>query len=96
MASSQKDFEICKALSWLEIHIMKTICSSKMENILKIRTFKATIEPILSYGSEFWTIDSTMRKQINGYYTRLLRMTTNISWKDKVINTKQYSQISLR
>ena len=35
-----------------------------MENSLKIRTFKATIEPILLYGSEFWTIDSTMRKHL--------------------------------
>ena len=30
---------------------------------LKIRTFKATIEPILLYGGECWTIDSTMRKK---------------------------------
>ena len=61
-----------------------------MENILKIRTFKATIEPILLYGSEFWTIDSTIRKQIYCCYTRLFRMTTNISWKDKVTNTQMY------
>ena len=59
-----------------------------MENSLKIRTFKATIEPILLYGSECRTIDSSMRKQIDGCYTRLIRMATNIgSWKDKVNNT---------
>ena len=45
---------------------------------LKIRTFKPTIEPILLYDSEYWTIDSTIRKQIDGCYTRLLRMATNI------------------
>ena len=61
-----------------------------MENRLKIRTFKATIEPILLYGSECWTIDSTMRKQIDCCYTRLLRMATNISWKDKVTNKQLY------
>ena len=70
---------------------MKTICSSKLENSLKIRTFKATIEPILLYGSECWAIDSTIRKQIDGCNTRLLRMATNISWKDKVTNTQQCS-----
>ena len=55
------------------------IWSSKMENSLKIRTFKATIEPILLFDSELWTIDSTMRKKIYDCYTRLLRMATNIS-----------------
>ena len=59
-----------------------------MENSLKIRSFKATIEPILLYASECWTIDPTMCKQIDGCYTRLLKIATNISWKDKVINTQ--------
>ena len=36
-----------------------------MENSLKIRNFKATIKPILLYGSEFWTIDYTMRKKFD-------------------------------
>ena len=90
MASSQKDFEIRKYLSWSEIHKMKTIWSYKMENSLKIRTFKTTIEPILLYDSECWTIDYTMIKQIDGCYTRLLRMATNISWTDKVTNTQLY------
>ena len=87
MARSQKYFEIRKALSWSAIHKMKIIWSSKMVNSLKIRTFKATIEPILLYGSECWTIDFIMRKQICDCYTRLLRMATNISWKYKVTNT---------
>ena len=77
---------------------MKTIWSSKMENILKIRTLKATIEPILLYDSECWTIDSTMCKHIyycyiyNSviWYTRLLRMATKVSWKDNVTNTQLY------
>ena len=94
MASSQKDFEIRKALSWIVIHKMKSIWNPKMENSLKIRTFKAIIEPILLYGSECWTIDSTMRMNIDGYYTRLIIMATNISWKDKVINTQLYRGIS--
>ena len=71
-----------------------------MKNSLKIRNVKAAIEHILLYGSEWWTIYSTMRKQIDGYYNRLLIMTTHIyiyiyiyiyiSWKDKVTNTQMY------
>ena len=33
---------------------------------------------------------STMRKKIDGCYTKLLRMATHISWKDKVTNTQLY------
>ena len=37
----------------------------KMENSLKIRTFKATIEPILVYGSEFgYSTPQCIRKSI--------------------------------
>ena len=90
MASSQNNFEIRKALSWSAIHKMKSIWNSNMENSLKIRNFKATIKPILLYGSERSTIESTMRNQLHGCYTRLLRMTTIISWKDKITNTQLY------
>ena len=44
------------ALLWSAIHKMKLICNSTLVNSLKIRTFKATIEPILLYGSECWTM----------------------------------------
>ena len=90
MASSQKDFEIRIALSRSVIHTIKSIWNSKMEKSLKIRNFKDIIETILLYGSECLTIDSTMRKKIDGCYTRLLRMATNISWKDTFINTQLY------
>ena len=57
----------------------------------KIRTFKATIEPILLYGSEFLSIYSTIRKQIDCCYTIQLRMATHISWTDKVTSTQLYN-----
>ena len=57
---------------------------------LKIRTFKVTVEPILLYGSETWTINVSLRKKIDGCYTRLLRMASNISWKEKLTNDKLY------
>ena len=63
---------------------MKSIWNSKMENSLKIIIFKVTIEPILLHGSEYWTINSIIRKKIDVYYTRRLIMATNISWKEKV------------
>ena len=90
MKDSQNDFEIRKAQAWSAIHKMKLIWNSKMRNQLKIRTFKVTIEPILLYGSECWTIDGLIRKKIDCCYTGLLRMATNTSWKEKLTNDQLY------
>ena len=88
--SLEKDFENRKALEWSVIHKMKSIWNSKMNISLKIRTFKVTVEPILHYRSETWTINVSLRKKIDGCYTRLLRMASNISWKEKLTNDKLY------
>ena len=90
MLSSEKDFENRKALAWSAIHKMKSILNSKMNISVKIRTFKVTVEPILLYGSEIWTINVYLRKKIDGCYTKLLRMAFNISWKEKLTNDKLY------
>ena len=52
MSSSSKDFEIRKALAWQACHKLKKLWNSKLKRKLKIRTFQATIESILLYGSE--------------------------------------------
>ena len=66
---------------------MTSICNLKMEKCMKLRNFKATIKPMVLYGSECWTIDSIPTSMF-GYYIRLLlRMATNISWKDNITYT---------
>ena len=74
MIRTEKDFEIRKTLSWTAMHKMKSIWNSKMKRCLKIRTFKATVEHILLYGIESWTVDESLKRKIDGCYTRLLRM----------------------
>ena len=81
MESSEKDFEIRKALAWYACHKMKTIWKSKLRRKIKIRVFKATVESVRLYGCQTWTIDKTLEKRIDGCYTRMLRMVLNISWK---------------
>ena len=91
ISCSEKDFEIRKALAWTVMHRMKRLWTSNMSNQLKIRAFKATVETVLLIGSQCWTVDSKLRKHLNGCYTRLLRMAQNISWKSKTINEKLYN-----
>ena len=60
MMSTEKDFEIRKALAWSACHKMKTIWQSNMGRKLKTRLFKATVESVLLYGCESWTVNTTM------------------------------------
>ena len=62
---------------------------------MKERLFLATVESVLLYGSETWTLTRTMEKQLNGCYTRLLRMAMGVSWKDHVTNEELYGSLPL-
>ena len=94
MQSSEKDFNIRKALAWSAANKMKKLWKSSIRDSLKVRIFRATIETIYTYGAETWTTTKTMNKRIDGCYTRLLRMALNISWKDKINNITLYNGLS--
>ena len=57
---------------------MRKIWDSKMNRDLKLRLIKSTVESVLLYGCEAWTITSKIPKSLNGTYTRLLRTVLNI------------------
>ena len=93
MASSQNDFEVRKALAWSACHRLKKIWASKLSRQIKIRLFIATVESVWLYGSETWTLTATMKKQLDGCYTRMLRMVLNVSWKQKLTNVQLYQDL---
>ena len=66
-----------------------------VENVKKIKrtSFFATVESVLLYGAETWSINKAFQKKINGCYTRLLRMAMNISWTQRLTNAELYQNI---
>ena len=56
----------------------------------KIKLFQATVESILLYGSETWTVATKVRKMFDGCYTRLLISALAISWKAHLNNEQLY------
>ena len=93
MSSSEKDFMVRKAKAWAACHQMKKIWKSGMSRDLKIRLFVATVESILLYGAETWTISHTLAKRIDGCYTRMLRMALNIHWSERQTNAAVYGNL---
>ena len=86
IASSEHDFLVRKAKAWAACHRMRTIWQSDMRRDLKINLFQATVESILLYGSETWTITEALKKKIDGCYTRMLWMVLDSKWKDRKRN----------
>ena len=56
MSSSEKDFNVRKSMAWSVSDDMHKIWVSDLPVQLKVQVFRATVEPILLYGSETWTM----------------------------------------
>ena len=93
MESSEKDYEVRKAIAWSVCNKMKNIWKSKLNRKFKERLFITTVETVLLYGSETWTINKAMEKRIDGCYTRMLRKALNISWTQKLTNKELYKDL---
>ena len=52
---------------------MHTLWKSKTNLPLKKRLFVATVESVLLYGSESWTLNVKQQNSLDGTYTRMLR-----------------------
>jgi hypothetical protein len=81
ISSSEKDFLTRKAMAWSACNDMHKIWKSELNKEIKVKLFRATVEPILLYGSETWTLSRKLEKRLDGTYTRLLMRAQNISWK---------------
>ena len=53
----------------------------------------ATVESVLLYGCETWTLTPKLEKQLDGCYTRMLRTIFNINWRQHVTNKELYGNI---
>ena len=69
--SSKKDLETRIWLAWNALNKMEKMWNSNLHRSLKLHLFRATVESVLLYGSESWTITSAMRYRLDG--TKMLR-----------------------
>ena len=93
LKDSETDIKVRKAKAWAACHKLKAIWSSNMRRSLKIRLFTATVESVLFYGSETWTLTKRLEKMVDGCYTRMLRMALGVSWKQHMTNAELYGSL---
>ena len=70
-----------------------TDVARKSNQAILIRLFVATVESILLYGSETWTLTESLKKRIDRSYTRMLRMVLNVYWKQHKTNKEVYGNL---
>ena len=91
--NTDKDFKVRKALAWSACHKLRKIWKSKLSKRIAIRLFIATVESVLLYCAETWIITQTMKRHLDGCYTRMLRMALNVSWKQHIPNIQLYVEL---
>ena len=65
-----------------------------MKYISKVRLFTALNESVLLYGSEIWAMTKRLNKDLDGCYTRMLRMALNVNqYRDRVSNAELYGDL---
>ena len=82
--STDREIRVRKEKAWGALHRLKDIWKSKLSKSLKVRLFIAACESVLLYGSETWTLTKAQEKNLDGTYTKMLRMVLGISWKDSL------------
>ena len=93
--NSENDLKIRKALAWRTCHQMRNIWKSTISRKMKLRLMRTTVESVLLYGCETWTLTKKLLKQLDGTYTRILRMILNVHWSQKVTNEVLYGAIEI-
>ena len=90
IASTEHDIKIRRALAWNALDGMRKLWKSELKDERKRRLFVATVESVLLYGAETWTLTAQQREALDGVYTRMLRIALNVSWNDYVRNVNLY------
>ena len=79
-----------KALAWRALNGMTSVWNSNLPCQIKLSFFYTTVESVLLYGSECWTLKPALEKSLDGCYTRMLRAVLNISKTAHVTNKSLY------
>ena len=72
---------------------MCSVWNSNLPRQIILSFFYATVESVLLYGSECWTLKPTLEKSLDGCYTRMLRAVLNISKSVHITNRILYEGI---
>ena len=66
LQSTEQDLRVRKAKAWAACHRLARIWNTDLRRSIKVNLFRTTVEAILLYGAETWTLTSSLEKQLDG------------------------------
>ena len=93
VASTEKDIRVRKALAWKALHSLNNIWRTGLSRRIKLSLFNASVESVLLYGSETWTLNQQSKHRLDGCYTRMLRQALNIDPATHMTNEDLYLEL---
>ena len=69
---------------------LRNVWAAPLTRALKVRIFRALVDPILFYACETWTTTKVDLLRLRGVRNRLLRRALEIRWYERVPNSELY------
>ena len=91
--SSARDMEIRIAQALSALNKMDKVWKSNLEKHLKVNFFGATVESVLLYEGESWTLTKKMSDRFDGTHKRMLRAVLGVSWINHKTNKELYGKL---
>ena len=83
-----------KAQAWAAVHALDEVWRAPICRLTKLKIFRMTVEPILIYRCDSWSLTQTIENALDGTYTRMLQKIQNVSWRHHMTNQELYSSLS--
>ena len=93
IANTLKDVELRIAKSCLALDSLRSIWKSSLPDELKRDFFQTSVQSVMLYGAQTWTLTKTLNKKIDGTYTRMLRSALNIHWSNHPTKQQLYGKL---
>ena len=90
---TEKDLNTRLGQAWGALNALTNVWKADIDNKIKVKVFKQTVESILLYGSESWALSKSLTKSLDGKYTRMLRAVLNIPPNTRISNKCLYDKL---
>ena len=91
--NTKKDMLTRIGQAWIAAKKLNLMWRSQLDRKNKISFFQATVQSVLLYGCESWSLNDTLSKRLDGAYSRLLRYALNVNWYDDITNVDVYGDL---
>ena len=78
IGSTESEIRVRRTLAWKALHGMRRVWRAGLSDDIKRRLFVATVESVLLYGAETWTLTANQERALDGVYTRIRLYTASM------------------